>query len=341
MRRVPAILIVIFLACPLLFASLMAISLSTWTLDRHFSLSLLDDARLYQVPDAVSSASWSTVAIDGIGGLPWKSVGRAAAEILTPDYLKVQASRVLNQVFDSLEGRSRRFDFTVDARPVKTALRGDAGRRFARLLAEDLPLGGSIADFKVVPGRLPAARPSALSVDSAAAIIQAGLPVFVSNTPDALRLGDDPQVGMNSDSWGGRPELRVFRVFLAACIVLLVIAVGLWIAAAFIGGETRFERLQWLGWPLLAPAAGVLLMGLVILLASSLPGVQWGLGSARLEVHGFNASFVSALIDAARHVAARAGIGFLATGGIGAGLSLGLLAWSWSIPHDERKGAAT
>ena len=49
----------------------------------------------------------------------------------------------------------------------------------------------------------------------------------------------------------------------------------------------------------------------------------------------------SALIDAARHVAARAGIGFLATGGIGAGLSLGLLAWSWSIPHDERKGAPT
>jgi hypothetical protein len=260
---------------------------------------------------------------------------------LTPDYLQGQASRVLNQVFDTFDGRSRRFDVTVDAAPVKAALRGDAGRRFARLLAEDLPVGGSIADFKVVPGRLPAARPSALSVDRAASIIQSGLPVFVSNTPDTLRLGNDPQFSMNSGSWGGRPEIRLYRVFLAACIVFLVIAVGLWIAAAFIGGETRFERLQWLGWSLLAPAAGVLLMGLAVVLTSASPGVHWGIENARLQLFGFNASFVSALIDAARHVAARAGIGFLTTGGIGAGLSLGLLAWSWSIPHDERKGVTT
>jgi hypothetical protein len=341
MRRVPAILIVIFLACPLLFASFVAISLGTWTLDRRLYLSLLDDKRLFQLPDAVSSASWSTTAIDGIGGLPWKSVGRAAAEILTPEYLQSQASRVLNQAFDTFDGRSRRFAFTVDTAPVKAALRSDAGRRFARMLAEDLPAGGGIADFKVVPGRLPVARPAALSVDQAASIIQSGLPVFVSNTPDALRLGDDPQFNMNSGSWGERPEIRLYRVMLAVCIVLLVIAVGLWIAAAFIGGETRFERLQWLGWSLLAPAAGVLLMGLAVELSSASPWAHWGIENARLQLQGFHASFVSALIDAARHVVARAGIGFLTTGGIGAGLSLGLLAWSWSIPHDERKGVTT
>ena len=341
MRRVPAILIVIFLVCPLLFASLVAISLGTWTLDRHVYLSLLGDKRLFQVPDAVSAASWSATAIDGIGGLPWKSVGRAAAQILTPDYLQSQASRVLNQVFDTIDGRSRRFDFTVDTAPVKAALRGDAGRRFARLLAEDLPVGGSIEDFKVVPGRLPAARPSALSVDRAASIIQSGLPVFVSNTPDALRIGRDPQFSMDSGSWGGRPEIRFYRVFLAVCILLLVIAVGLWIAAAFIGGETRFERLQWLGWSLLAPAAGVLLVGLAVALSSASPWAQWGIQNARFQLNGFTASFVSAVIDAVRHLVARAGVGFLAAGGIGAGLAFGLLAWSWSIPHGERKGVTT
>ena len=341
MRRVPAILIVIFLACPLLFASLVAISLGTWTLDRHLYLSLLDDKRLFQVPDAVSAASWSATAIDGIGGLPWKSVGRASAQILTPEYLQSQSSSVLNQVFDTIDGRSRRFDFSVDTTPVKAALRGDAGRRFARILAEDLPVGGSIADFKVVPGRLPSARPSALSVDRAASIIQAGLPVFVSNTPDALRIGNDPQFSMNSGSWGGTPEVRFSRVFIAVCIVLLVIAIGVWIAAAFIGGETRFERLQWMGWSLLAPAAGVLLIGLAVALSSAAPWGRWGMESVRFQVNGFSASFVSAVIDAVRHVVARAGIGFLAAGGIGAGLSLGLLAWSWSVPRDERKGVTT
>jgi hypothetical protein len=341
MRRVPAILIVIFLACPLLFASLVAISLSTWTLDRHLYLSLLDDKRLFQVPDAVSAASWSATTIDGIGGLPWKSVGRAAAQILTPDYLQSQSSRVLNQVFDTFDGRSRIFEFTVDTTPVKAALRGDAGRRFARLLAEDLPVGGGIADFKVVPGRLPAARPAALSVDRAASIIQAGLPVFVSNTPDQLRIGNDPQFSMNSASWGGSQEIRFYRVFIAVCIVLLVIAVGVWLAAAFIGGETRFERLQWLGWPLLVPAAGVLLVGLAVALSSAAPWGRWGIENARFQMNGFNASFIAALIEAVRHVVSRAGIGLLAAGGIAAGLAVGLLAWSWSIPRDERKGATT
>jgi hypothetical protein len=69
--------------------------------------------------------------------------------------------------------------------------------------------------------------------------------------------------------------------------------------------------------------------------------MRWGIGISRLQPLGFDASFISALIDAARRVVARVGIGFLATAGIAAGVSLGLLAWSWSIPHDERKGVTT
>jgi hypothetical protein len=332
MRPVAAILIVVFLACPLLFASLIAIAVSTWTMDRNFYLSLLDDERLFQVPDAVSSAPWSEAVIEGSGGLQWKSVGRAAGAVLTPEYLRGQTARVVNQVFDYFDGRSGRFDISMDTTPVKKALQGDAGRKFARLLAEDLPVGGSAADFKLKPGRLPASRPASVSVDRAAAIILAGLPSFMSTIPDTVRLSDDP--------WAGSPRFPLFGALLAACIVLLVIAGGFWTAAAFVGGETRFERLQWFGWSLLAPAAGVLLMGLLVTLGSFTPLMRGAIESTQLQPLGFSASFISALIDAARHVLTRVGVGFLATGGIGAGISLGLLAWSWSIPREERKKAA-
>jgi hypothetical protein len=341
MRRVPAILIIVFFACPLFFASFIAIAVSTWTLDRHFYLSLLDDERLFQVPDAVGSASWSEAVIAGTGGLRWKSVGRAAAVVLTPGYLRGQAARVVNQVFDFFDGRNRQFDISIDTTPVKAALRGDAGRKFARLLAEDLPVGGSAADFKVRGDRLPVSRPPNVSVDRAAAVILSGLPKLVDAIPDTIRLGDAPWFRTGPHVLVGGPRFHLFGWFLGATMILLLIAGGFWTAAAFVGGETKFERLQWFGWSLLAPAAGVLLLGLLVMVSTLAPWISWGIENAELQPLGFNAPFISALIDAARRVVARVGVGFLATGGIGAGISLGLLAWSWSIPRDERKRATT
>jgi hypothetical protein len=71
----------------------------------------------------------------------------------------------------------------------------------------------------------------------------------------------------------------------------------------------------------------VLLMGLLVFLAAAAPWVR---------IHGFSPAFIAALADAARHAVSRIGIGFLAVGGIAAGAALGLLAWSWSLPHTER-----
>ena len=70
------------------------------------------------------------------------------------------------------------------------------------------------------------------------------------------------------------------------------------------------------------------------------PWARWEIENARLDILGFNAAFISALVDTARQVVSRIAVGFLATGGIAAGAALGLLAWSWSIPHIERKGAS-
>lgn len=336
MRRVPAILIVIFISVPLLSAAFLAISLSTWTMDRRFYLGILQDTRLYEVPDAVSPATWSAAVIEGSGGLQWRSVDRAARVVLTPEYLRGQAARIVNQVFDFLDGRSA-LDLSIDAAPAKAALRGEAGGRFARLLAEDLPVGGSRAGFRVTPGRLPISRPASMSVDEAARIIRSGIPVFLSSIPDTIRVGDEPAAAFHDTYWSV-PRFPVFGWALLSGLILLFLGAGSLTAAAFVGGEAARERLQWYGWPLLVPAAGTLVVGLLVIAGISTPWIQSVLAEARLEAFGFSSGFIAAVAEAARRVAARIGVGFLATGGIAAGAALGLLAWSWALPRNGGRG---
>jgi len=106
-------------------------------------------------------------------------------------------------------------------------------------------------------------------------------------------------------------------------------------AAAFAASALARERLQWYGWPLLVPAAGTLLLGLAVIAGISAPWLQWALSNADLPDYGFSAPFVSAVVEAARRAVVRIGVGFLATGGIGIGVSFGLLAWSWAQPQGK------
>jgi hypothetical protein len=326
---------VVFLVCPLFFAALLTVSVSTWALDRGFYAHLINDARLYQVPAFPDgSMTWIASELPGLETISLRYGARALREVLSPDYMRTQAMSVLDQVFDIMEARGRADDISVDLAPVKAALQGDGGKRFALALAQDLPLGG--ADFVVRQGRLPAARPSSVSVEKAAAIIQQGLPGFVKTIPDRIRLSDNWLYRDIAPMRGGL-RFSVLGAMICADIVLLLLAGGLWVAAAFVGGANRFEKLQWLGWSLLVPAAGVFLIGLFSLLPFVFPWVRWGIQSAQLELNGFSASFVAALLDLVRHAMARVSQGFLAAGAIAAGASIGLLAWSWSMPIEARK----
>ncbi len=171
------------------------------------------------------------------------------------------------------------------------------------------------------------------------AIIQAGIPTFLTSIPDTIRLSDDPSVHM--EDLGGGFRLHIFGCLLAAGLILLLFGAGFLTAAAFVGGTATRERIQWYGWPLLVPAAGTLLVGLLVIAGIAGSWVQWGLVNARLDTFGFSPSFVAAVAEATRHVATRVGIGFLATGGIAAGIALGLLAWSWALPRGGNGGAGT
>jgi hypothetical protein len=334
MRRVPAILLVIIFAVPLLGAALLTISISTWVLDRSFYISIMDNDSLYQIPDATSSATWWADSIPGFEGLDNKAVRQASREVLTPDYLRSQAVSVINQVFDLLQGRGNP-TVTIDLTPVKAALRGDQGRRFAQELAKDLPVGGTVAGFAAKAKTLPRSRPASISVDQAAAIIRAGLPAFTSSIPDTVRVGDEYTFATWPFEHG--TGINVLGLLILGDVILLLFGCGFWIAAAFVGGETKYERLQWLGWVLLVPAAGVFLVGLLTMTGVFSGWATWGIGQARLETAGFAPTFVTALMDSVRQAITRVGVGFIATGAVAAGAALGLLAWSWSIPSSERK----
>jgi hypothetical protein len=331
MRRVPAILIVIFFAAPLLFTALMTISVSTWVVDRGFYTAILNDEKLYQIPDG---SQWWTEEVPGMDGLQGRAALRAAREVLAPSYLRTQAVGVVNQVFDFLQGRSRGFDLTFDLVPLKAALRGEPGKRFAQVLARELPVGGNAADFVVKTRSFPRTRPASMTVDEAAAIIAAGLPAFAASLPDTARLSVDPSFHYGP-GWG--PGFPALGALVLADVILLVLALGFLVAAAFVGGATRFERLQWLGWPLLVPAVGVFLIGLLVTFGVFTGWIQWGLAQAHIEDQGFAASFVDAVVRAVGRALSRMGTGFIATGAITGGAALGLLAWSWSMPASARK----
>ncbi len=331
MRRVPAILMVIFLVCPLFFAALLAVSVSTWALDRGFYTRLIDDARLYEVPTPPdATTTWIADEMPGLQSLAHGA--RALREVVTPAYMHGQAVSILNQVFDVLEACAAAYDVSVDLGPLKAALRGEPGKRFALALAQDLPVGGS--SFAMSPGRFPEVRPSSISVERAAAIIEQGLPGFVRTIPDRVRLSDSWSFREASVLMGGGLRVSVRGVMIFADVILLLLAAGLWVAAGFIGGANRFQRLQWMGWSLLVPAAGVFLIGLLALLPIVFPWVQWGIESAHLDQSGFTASFVAALVDLARRAVSRVGGGFLAAGAVSAGVAIGLLTWSWSMPAE-------
>ena len=192
-------------------------------------------------------------------------------------------------------------------------------------------------DFAVVNGKLPTCRPSTISVDKAAAIIAAGLPSVAKAIPDTLRLSDAETSVALPHPWGAGRPFNAMGFLVLGDLVLLAIAAGLWVAAAFIGGANLRERLMWFGWTLFAPAVLVFMAGLAIAIGAGSEWVRYGLRQAQLESFGFGPGFTDAVYEAARFAATRMATGFLATGAIAAGIALGLLAWGWTSPGAEAK----
>ncbi len=323
MRWLPALLLVLVFVFPLFIGGLSAVAVATFVLDRNWYAGLLSDERLYDLPEAVSGATWQTT-VPGLVGFPRSMSREALRELLPPAYLRDQTSAVIDQLFTYLWGRGS-LELSIDLAPVKAGLSGDAAKRFALALAKGLPEAATAT--APARGTIPATRPKGWTIDQTARAIENALPKVLADVPDRVRLGDEVPL-----PWRG---FSAFGILIGAALAMLVVAVGAWVASAFTFSSVPRERLLWMGGSLLAPALCVLAIGVATAAAPlTLPWVRFGIST--VDFGSLGQGFTAAVLDAAAFAARRAGIGFLAAGGIAAGLGIGLLVWGGVSPTEKK-----
>ena len=332
MRQAIAVIMIILLVFPLIFATMMSFSVSTWAMDRGFYLQLVSDERIY---DAIlNDDAWNdaqTFAVSEFEGIPSDVLVKALREVVTPNYLRSQAVSLVDETFDAIEGKSSTLELSVDITPLKDRLRSDGGDRFTRSLAANLPVCNSGQNPFAPGARLPRCRPADLSEEEAAKLISAGLPDFLDSLPDSYPEPAETvyfDYGPDNDFWIGFIGTNRLIWF---SILIALIAASFWIGAAFVGGENRRQIVQWLGWPLFIPAVLTLICGISIRIAAGWPWIDSGLGSwltGDAWYHAEVAGVLSTVIRTAIKAVAR---GFLITGAVSLGISMGLIIWSFSI----------
>ncbi len=326
MRWLPALLLVLVFVIPLFIGGLSTVAVATFVLDRSWYAGLLSDERLYDLPDAVSGATWATD-LPWLAGFPRSMSRDALRELLPPAYLRDQASAVIDQLFTFLWGRGP-LDLTLDLAPIKAGLAGEAAKRFALALAKGLPEAAAAA--APARGTIPAARPKGWTVDQTARFIEGSPPTVLARVPDRVRLGDTVPL-----PWRG---FSAFGLMICASVFLLFIAAGAWIGSAFTFSSAPRERLLWLGGSLLAPALCVLAVGVgAAITPLTLPWIRFGISSIDFGLVNLGQGFADAALNAAGFAVRRVATGFLATGGIAAGIGIGLLVWGGVRTAEERK----
>ena len=140
MRKFLALFIWLCVFFPIALAALTLTSIRPWVLDRSFYERIVNDERIYDALFAENIPSQFNREVFGEAEqLPLGAVNSALREVITPDYLRTQSVNVVNEVFDFIEGRDSSFEVSMDLVPIKAALAGEDGQRFAHTLAAALP----------------------------------------------------------------------------------------------------------------------------------------------------------------------------------------------------------
>lgn len=336
MRQAIAVIMVILLVFPLIFAAMMSFSVGTWALDRGFYLQLASDERIYEA--ILRENAWEEAQIDEVAeieGIPSDALVRALREVVTPNYLRSQAVSVINRTFDGIEGKTSSLELSMDITPLKDRLRSDGGDRFARSLAANLPVCSAGQTQSAAGSQMPRCRPENLSEEQLAQQITAALPDFLDSLPDSYP--DPPETVFFDYTPAGEFWIGFIGTnrLVWASILLALIAAGFWVGTAFVGGENRRQIVQWLGWPLFVPAVLTLISGIAVRIAAGWPWMNYGM-SGWLATDVWYRAEIAAVMSTVMRTAIRAvARGFLITGGISLGFSLGLIIWSFSVSADD------
>src|SRR5690606_23722535 len=328
MRKLSALFILIAVFFPLAFAAMTLTAIRPWILDRSFYERLVNDERLYEtlLTEDLSNRFDEEI-FTPVEQLPLDALSVALREVVTLDYLRTQSLNVVNEVFDYLEGRERKFELSLDITPIKAALAGEGGIRFAAALAAAIP--------NCTPGQQPIAPGGSLtrciavgeSIPEAAEQIAAALPTVLEDTPDQIILDGQGYIRMNWYDYAWFFGSDVHAVLDVAILMMIFTAVGAGLVGAFLGGDDLRGRLKWLSASLFAAGSLFLCAGLV--LAPSLIGgpIRSGVASTRWSTP-YSERRRAAVADVVVPVSQQVGSGILISGIIACLMALALLSWS-------------
>jgi hypothetical protein len=337
-RQVTALVILIGVFLPVLFAAMTLLSLRPWLLERSFYQQIVSDERIYnalltnEIPNEFNLQVLTTD-----DQLPLAALNAALPQVVSPDYLRTQAINIVDDTFDFIDGNGGRFEAALDFTPIKSALAGEAGVRFADALANALPTC-SAGQSQVAPGGHLARciAPNTTISETSAQIVEA-LPAALETMPDHLILNSVHIFSDGSSTFGWWVGGNVRSALDFGIIALVLIAVISGIVGSWIGGNDARNRLKWFSSALFFPASLFVVTGLSL----STPLV---LSLLRTEVSfdlwtdtTLSESFRQAIVDVVVPLVQKIGNGFLMVGIVGFVIAAVLLVGSWLFRASQER----
>ena len=340
MRKFVAILLAIFLVFPLLLSAQAAVSVTSWALDRQFYIDALDQPQVYV---AFTSGPMINKLLHDQIGLPPEADTTELESVLkgtlTPDYMHDEVSKLINALFDYLQGKTDTFAPILDAVPLKTALGGSQQDAFLNALAAALPA--------CAPSQTPgfggesqtACKPADVSDDLLVEqVLKPALPSILSTVPDEIPLEGEFQNWQEAARWRTFiPGMAVPASVILSVLMLVSIAACAWYLAALISDASWRVRLGWLGWMLLVPSVLIFLLGFATQSGISAYWISFGLERANLSSTPLGPELNETLRIISISALPRAASAFQMVGGISGALSIALIFWGIVTPRMNRK----
>ncbi len=322
---------------PLAMSAMIMSSMRPWILDHTFYEGVVNNDRVYDVLlNGELANQFNNQFFSPADQLPVTALNSALREVITANYLRTQSAKVVTNIFDFVQGRASKFDVSIDLTPIKTALTGAAGQRFANTLAAALPFCESDQTAVASGGNLPRCIAHNTSIAATAAQIAHALPAALANTPNSLALSStfDLQNNLSALDWFLDVTVRSGLDMAIVMVILLTVLVG--VALSYMRGGDLYANLRWLSQSLFVPAGLFLLVGVTVsnpLIANALQSTQW------ISVQT-SAAFNQALSNMTALIVQRAGSGLLVTGILTGVIALVLFMFSGKSNPQERSVVA-
>ncbi|MBX3084664.1 MAG: hypothetical protein KF716_23720 [Anaerolineae bacterium] len=335
MRKLYALFVLIVVFFPLAIATMTMTAIRPWLLDRGFYERIVNNDHFYEAMWTEDlSNRFDEALFTNVEQLPLGALSLALREVVMPAYLRGQTLNVIDQVFNTIEGRAKDFTLTLDIAPLKTILIGEGRLPFAAALAAALP-PCAVDQAPIAPnGNLVRCIAADSSVEAAAAQIADALPTVLKTTPDQLVIEGQGYVRTNWYDFAWFLGSGIHNVLDLAILMMGFVTVSIGFVAVYFGGDDQRGRLKWFGAALLVPASLFLLSGIGLTARWGIDAVTASIATTRWDGVQYSQSFREAVASVVVPIVQQIGSGFLLTGAVACLMALGLLVLSWITPAE-------